>query len=159
MIDISGASGRLKAVYTHLTSYLSSTRCAKIDNLDTTMSSRAPASTAVSNADYTPARGALLERLNATPGIPGTVKSIQSGVFYNSTGTLAGTGEDARYVDVTIAAVTVAKSVVLIQPMEAPTYGFVGNTARLLSTTSLRLSDNSSNSNWVGMRWTVVEFY
>lgn len=86
MIDISGASGRLKAIYTYLTSYLSATRCAKIDNLDAAMSTRAAAATALSSATWTAARAGYLEKLNATPGIPGTLKSVQRGVISMASG-------------------------------------------------------------------------
>ena len=41
-------------------------RAAKLDNLDTTVSSRAPASTALSNATWTDARAAKLDNLDAT---------------------------------------------------------------------------------------------
>lgn len=67
MIDfLAGVPGKLAAIYTHLTSYLSSTRAAKIDNLDTTISSRAEASTALTNATWTNARAGYLDRLDAT---------------------------------------------------------------------------------------------
>lgn len=39
MIDISGATGRLKAVYDYLVANLSVARAAKIDNLDAVMPS------------------------------------------------------------------------------------------------------------------------
>lgn len=43
-----------------------SARALKIDNLDATISSRAPSSTAVSNADYTSARALKIDNLDAT---------------------------------------------------------------------------------------------
>lgn len=54
MIDmLLGVPGKLKSVYDHLTTYLSSTRAAKIDNLDAAISTRAAAATALSSAVWT----------------------------------------------------------------------------------------------------------
>lgn len=55
---------RLKQIYDYLTGNLSSTRAAKIDNLDVTISSRAPASTALSTATWTATRAAKLDSLD-----------------------------------------------------------------------------------------------
>lgn len=155
MIDISGASGRLKAIYTYLTSYLSATRCAKIDNLDTTLTSRAPASTAVSSATWTAARAGYLDKLNAG-GIPGTVKSIQTGYLAVIAG-VAGTGEDAYYRDITISTVVVAKCVVTVGGNHLAS-GSTMQTGRVIGTTTLRVSRDSANNTMYG-RWYVTEYY
>jgi len=64
MIDLLlGVPGKLKSVYDYLTTYLSSTRCAKIDNLNVAVDTRAPASTALSNATWTSALATLLGTL------------------------------------------------------------------------------------------------
>jgi hypothetical protein len=68
MIDfLLGVPGKLKTIADYLTTYLSSTRAAKIDNLDAIITSRAAASTAVSNADLTPTRAGYLDKLNVDP--------------------------------------------------------------------------------------------
>jgi hypothetical protein len=51
---------------TTLTGRLTSTRAGLLDNLDAAITSRAPSSTAVSNADYTSARATKLDNLDAT---------------------------------------------------------------------------------------------
>ena len=86
------------------------------------------------------------------------IKSIQTDVFYATTGTEAGTGEDDRYKDITITSVNTAKSVVMIQPIIDPTYGQLATTARLTSATNLRISNSKSASNYIGARWTVIEY-
>lgn len=66
MIDfLLGVPGKLKTISAHLATYLSSTRCAKIDNLDAAISTRAASNTAVSNATYTSARAAYIDTLFA----------------------------------------------------------------------------------------------
>lgn len=101
----------------------------------------------------------------ATLFVSTPIKSIQTGyVASNSTST--STGEDAVYLDVTISAVTVAKSLVTLtgggqgssvngatQPATTGQY----ITARLTSTTNLRISGPGSSAYLVG-RWQVVEF-
>ena len=86
------------------------------------------------------------------------IKSIQTDVFYATTGTQAGTDEDDRYKDITITSVNTAKSVVMIQPIIDPTYGQLATTARLTSATNLRISNSDSGSNYIGARWTVIEY-
>ena len=86
------------------------------------------------------------------------IKSIQTDVFYATTGTEAGTDEDDRYKDITITSVNTAKSVVMIQPIIDPTYGQLATTARLTSATNLRISNSKSGSNFIGARWTVIEY-
>jgi hypothetical protein len=62
MIDfLLGVPGKLKTISDWLTTYWTAARAAKIDYLDAAISSRAPAATAVSNVDYTPARAAALD--------------------------------------------------------------------------------------------------
>lgn len=74
MIDfLAGVPGKLAT----LLSRVPSNNATLVANLDTTMSSRAAASTAVSNVDYTSARAGYLDKLNAG-GIAGTVKSVQT---------------------------------------------------------------------------------
>lgn len=141
---IAGIPGRLKTLSDYLTTNLGTARAAKIDNLDTTLSSRAVASTALSTVDWTPARAALLD---------GVVRSIQTG-FNPALAPAAGGQFDAT---LTIASVDVNKSIVLVQPIlyNLPG-GQVSNLyAYLTSATTLRFS---SYSQFDSCRWTVLEF-
>lgn len=64
MIDfLLGVPGKLKTLIDYLNANLSTTRAAKIDNLDAAISTRAPSSTALSNANYTAARAGYLDNL------------------------------------------------------------------------------------------------
>jgi hypothetical protein len=166
MIDfLLGVPGKLATIYTYLTSYLSATRCAKIDNLDVNIISRAPSSTALSTAVWS---NATADKINLG-GIPGTVKSIQSG-YVNAAGTVGAAGaEDEKYLDVTIAAVVVAKCVVQVSPGFYNRFvanGVDGNmevypeirSGRVTSTTNLRLGA-ASPVNSIRGRWAVIEYY
>jgi hypothetical protein len=140
-----GVPGKIKAVYDHLTTHLASARAAKIDNLDAAISTRAAASTALSNATWTNALASILGNTIQTT----VIASIQTG--YVSSAPSAGSGEDAYYKDTTITAVaSTAKCVVLFQDQVG------GCTARLTSTTNLRVS-RLSNATVYG-RFVVVEF-
>lgn len=75
MIDfLAGVPGKLKSVYDHLTTYLSSTRCAKIDNLDAAISTRAAAATALSSGTWTSTKAGYIDM--AISGVC-RIKSIQ----------------------------------------------------------------------------------
>ena len=71
-----GANARLGELLLRLTA----ARAANLDRLDTTISSRAPANTALSNAVWTDARAALLDNLGPTGSLRTSV-SVQRGVF------------------------------------------------------------------------------
>ncbi|MBT8143458.1 MAG: hypothetical protein KJO55_02090, partial [Gammaproteobacteria bacterium] len=59
---LAGLPGQVKTLLDRLTS----ARATNLDNLNATVSSRAPSSTAVSNTDYTAARAAKLDSIDAT---------------------------------------------------------------------------------------------
>jgi len=83
------------------------------------------------------------------------MKSIQTGYVSESSPSTS-TGEFARYVDVTISAVTVANCVVLTQAAgTASAYARI--TGELQDTTTLRVGINAAVGNVVG-RWTVLEY-
>lgn len=84
----------------------------KAGYLDTPVSSCAPASSALSSGVWTLARAAKLDNLDALISTNSPIKSLQSGTIDTGTTTL-GTAPETFYVDVTISAVTVAKAVVL----------------------------------------------
>lgn len=81
---LAGLPGQLKTLLDRLTS----TRAAKLDNADAQVSLIAPASTAVSDTDYTPTRAGYLDRINATV----TSRAQSSGTPNNTdySGTRAG---------------------------------------------------------------------
>lgn len=86
----------------------------------------------------------------------GGVKSVQTGYVSLGAGT-AGSGEDAAYLDVTITAVSaINKCVVYFQSGYAS--GVQPLTARLTSTTNLRISHPTASSPIYG-RYYVVEYY
>lgn len=94
----------------------------------------------------------------------GGLKSYQTG-FVSTTSFSTGSGEDARYVDVTISSVDTAKAFVLFQGAWDSTTsaamtraGGRDATYRLTSATNLRISTNSitGTAALVG-RWQVVE--
>lgn len=154
MAFLKGIPGKL----TTFMNYLTSTRAAKLDQLDAAMSSRAAA------ADYTAGRAAKIDNLDAavTSRLATCINSIQTGTV--NTGTFSsGAGIDTKYVDVTITSVNTAKSVVIIN-------GFGCNAGdilfppcgRLTSATNLRISAGGFNAGDVmfalGATWQVVEF-
>lgn len=75
---LAGVPGKLKALADRLTA----TRANNLDHLDADVSSRASASTAVSNAVLTDARVAKLDNLDNIASAPARIKSIQRGTIY-----------------------------------------------------------------------------
>lgn len=101
----------------------------------------------------------------------GGVKSIQTG-FVQASFSLFGSGEEARYIDVTVSAVTnVAKCFVTFNgsansggSLTAAYYNStitftVIPTVRVLNSTTIRImSSNASATNITG-RWTLIEYF
>lgn len=147
-----GVPGKLSALMADYTT----ARAAKIDLLDSAVSTRAPASTALSNLDYTAARAAKLDAVILTS----VIASYQSG-YVGAAPATGGTGQDARYIDVAIAAVaSTAKCVILVNGYHDDGTGN-GPTAmaRLTSTTNLRISTPQGGAGGaIYARWQVVEF-
>lgn len=96
------------------------------------------------------------------------IQSIQTG-YVSSPSVTSGSGEDGIYVDVTISSVDTAKTVVLAVEGGAGTNVTVAAaksgggtaydvTARLTSSTNLRISCVSSSQTAISGRWTVVEY-
>ncbi len=148
-----GVPGKLKTLLDRLTSL----RAIRIDNLDNTITSRAPASTALSTAYWTNARAGYLD--NLASAVPSSfIQSIQTGYSAGSSGS-SGSGEDQHYLDITISAVVVAKSIVLLQDFSDSSGIWFVTSGRLTSTTNLRIGTIGSgfSSAFYG-RWVVVEF-
>jgi len=156
MIDfLLAVPGKLTTIINYLNTNLAAARTARIENLDAVISSRAAAATAVSSADYTAARAVLIDRLST--GVPGTVKSIQTG-YLAPAAAAGGAGEDIYFRDVTITSVVVAKSIATFQAARDGAGVYLIETARLTSTTNVRLASINGSST-VGGRWTVVEYF
>lgn len=77
---LAGLPGKLKVLVDRLTS----TRAANLDNLNATVSSRAPASTALSNAVWSDARAAKLDSILLSGG---SIKAIYRGYVNDSAAT------------------------------------------------------------------------
>lgn len=78
--------------------------------------------------------------------------NIQSG--YVSGDGIPGSGEDAYYIDITIAAVNPAKSIVILHPCQYTVVSSI--TARLIGSSTLRMA--ASNVAQLAGRWQVVEY-
>lgn len=175
---LAGVPGKLKTLLDRLTA----TRAALLDNLNATVGSRAPASSALSNAVWTDTRAG---RLDASVLVNGAIKAIHTGwVAQDVThGTTVKSTEDAAYLDIAIPAVNVGKSIVLFvgaggaSVSSVTTADRIDNireglrdssnyrsevSGRLTSSTNLRLATTSGyNSTWIPAivgRWTVIEF-
>lgn len=160
MIDVLlGVPGKLKAISDYLTTNLAAVRATKIDNLDAAISTRAPASTAVSSTDWTPARAAKLDGAIQTS----VIQSIQGG----RTGGTTSTGPESSgpyagnyYLNVTIASVSPGKCVVtctlnFISPGDVTIY--YSGIGVVTSATNLRIYGGAQNG-FLATNWTVVEY-
>lgn len=159
-----GVSGRVKKLLDRLTE----SRAALLDNLNASVSSRAPAASALSNAVWTDVRAG---RLDASVLVNGVIKSIQTHAVVGGTGVQSGTGEDLRYKDVTISAVDTAKAIIILHgggadylvsngTTNVPTYQPV--LLRFTSSTTVRLSaplSSASGALRIDARFTIVEFW
>lgn len=141
-----GVPGKLKT----LTDRLTSARATNLDNADVPTSTRAPSSTALSNVTWTDALAAILGNTIQTTILSG---NVQTG-YVSGAGT-SGTGEDTTYIDVTITAVAaIAKCKVEVMGAGGGNQSVNNLTARLTSTTNLRISSVSSGA--INARWYVI---
>lgn len=120
----------LNTVANHVAAWTSA-RAAKLDNLDTTVSSRAPASTALSTAQWTSTRAGYLDNINTkannldsrlTAARAGYLDKLNSGVTVNSLsgkiiksvqrGTIA-INENKKEATITISSVDINKAIVV----------------------------------------------
>lgn len=136
MIDLQGLGGKLKTLLDRITAG----RAALIDNVDATVTSRAPAATALSSATWSSALATLLG---------GALRLVRAEIV-TVTGQ-SGVGAGRKFADITIAAAAIGKTVC-----------FVGGTGRvgsaesramvvLTSATNLRLhyvNPNTSNNGY-----------
>ena len=141
MIDfLLGVPGKLKTISDYLTTNWTTARAAKVDALDAAVTTRAAAATALTNATWTDARAAKLDAVLQTTAI----QSVQRGSF-----TMPGGGLGSlSYTDITITAVTLAKSFAYSNSADYLSH------CTLLNTTTLRVFGTNGGL----YSWTVVEF-
>lgn len=159
-----GLPGRIKVLIDRLTA----SRASNLDNLNATVSSRAPASTAVSNATLTNPRIANLDNLNAPvqtidnnvdtilSRIPGTVLSATVNSVQRGVGTLPNASGTSVFT-LTISAVDMSKSVLLVDVYDSG----IDFYARLNSSTQIRIqysSISAAASEVKEFSWQVVEY-
>jgi len=154
-----GLPGRIKILIDRITS----TRASNLDNLNATVSSRAPASTALSSSVWTGTRAGYLDAsisgrasqssVDAIPASP--IKSVQRGLL------IIGYGYTPPH-NVTISSVDLGKSMLTFS------YGGAANDAltpeqmfwgRLTSSTNIRFDRyQTSSSSYYTIEWEVVEY-
>lgn len=150
MMDfLAGVPGRLKTLIDRLTA----TRASNLDNIDAAVTTRAPASTALSTSTWTGTRAGYLDTIPTLP--TGVCKNVQTG--YASSSASGGSGEDSGYLDITITSVATTKTFVLLHTtLVSQNYRYSG---RLTSSTNLRISTSGGSGSTVAVRWYVIEFY
>lgn len=137
--------GRTKKLVDRLTA----ARAALLDNLDAAVSTRAAANTAVSNANYTAGRAALMDGIIQNSVLSGN--GVQTG--YATTSLSGSPGEDLWYVDITVSAVVPTRSLILVFPLE--TQNNPGMTARFTASNVIRIS---AKVQYNTCRWWLLEF-
>jgi hypothetical protein len=111
---------------------------------------------------------AKIKDLKANPS--SIIKSVQTGYLSGGSSLAAGSGEDARYIDITISSVNTSKCLIMFVGGRSDTTATAMSevsasntykcTARLTSSTNLRIASNldtSSFSNIAG-RWQIIEY-
>jgi hypothetical protein len=158
MIDfLMGVPGKLDAILAWFTSYWTAVRAVKLDNLDAAMSTRAAASTALTNATWTDVRAAKLDTV-----LSGSI--IQS--IQHSSVTQGGTNNGASYTGtVTIASVNTAKSIIITRgrvlsgPGTTPTDpGELEVYLAFGGSTTVNAARNSMSTTAITTYFTVLEF-
>ena len=126
-----------------LTSRLTATRASNLDKLDATISSR---STLTAQQVWSAPSRTLTQSISA-------IKSIQTG--YIDAEVNAGSGEDRKYVDITVSSVNTSKTIVFIQPHTTDGRMYSG---RMYSSNRLRVATRDSTPSRIYCRWYIVEF-
>ena len=168
-INLGGLPGKVLAIYNKL-----------VSDLDVKVSTRAPASTALSTNEWSNARAEKLDNLDdldaPISAIPTTgIKSLQSGTFYAAQMNETGIEKiDSVYIDVTISSVDTSKSLVFVtgsvcKYFDNPSTGLVTSGskesyfvyAKFINQTTLRLFSSyepGANRAYLTAQWKVVEF-
>lgn len=159
-----------------LLSRITATRAANLDNLDTTISSRAPSSTALSNAVWTGTKAGYLDVGITSRASQASVNLIPTSQIYaqytlllHDEGTLStGSSFDTRYKDIAIGAtVNTAKTTVFhgltgSNSTSPNTYYQAGSTAsymvnaRLANSTNVRIFVGTGSVSYVSGYITVI---
>ena len=142
---LAGVPGKLKTMLDRLTA----TRAANLDKLDANITTRAAASTALSNAVWSDARAAKLDAIG--------IKSIQRGNF------TWGAAETTK--SVTISSVTTGRAILLLSYSTTTSATNIGEAMRetftagnIASATALSFARGKSGP--VGLvEWQVIEFF
>lgn len=139
--------GRVKTILDRLTS----TRAANLDKLDVNISTRAAASSALSNAVWTDAKAVLLDNLSNIAAPPDRLKSR---AHYEVV--VSGTGAVSSFQ--TIPSVFTTKTRLIFLGCWSPSGGTCSGGIKLAGATSVACFGNTSSS---GMTWsfTVEEYY
>lgn len=141
MIDfLLGVPGRMKTISDYLTGTLYPYITTRTANLDTTVSSRAAASTALTNATWTDTRAAKLDLIGAQSSV---IQSIQRGAV----------DQIGAAVTVTITSVNISKSLLLVSDGSLGS----GYATRGTLTNSTTLTFTNLSGACVAS-WQVVEF-
>ena len=162
-ITLLGVPGKLKTLLDRLTV----ARTDNLDNLNASISSRAPGSTALSTAVWDSTKAGRIDQAISTRARA----KVQTGWADNPT-LSAGTGEDAKFVDITITAVSdIARCSVSFVGGATTALANSGSamtksggtsswmvTARMLNSTTLRLSCVASGVLSIYGRWTVTDY-
>ena len=148
MIDfLLGVPGKLKAINDYLTTYWTTTRAAKVDNLDAAVTSRAAAATALSTATWTGTMAGYL-----TGPISGRLGSIKA--IYTGTITITALSATA-----TITAVDLTRSICLFNGCASGSSDLGSSLGHVALTNTTTVTANRLNN--VGtcdVRYTVIEF-
>ncbi len=153
MIDfLLGVPGKLKTISDYLTGTLYPYITTRTANLDTTISSRAAASTALTNATWTDTRAAKIDTIDTTVSATARIKLIQRGTIALSNGGFT-TGTS------TITAVVTAKTELRCLGFSA-TSGDITSYPRLeLTNTTTVTATRGGTSGAVTVSWEVTEYY
>jgi len=153
-----GLPGRIKILMDRITS----TRASNLDNLNASVSSRAPASTALSSSVWTGTRAGYLDAsisgrasqssVDAIPTSP--IKSVQRGL-------LTVGFADAPPYNVTISSVDLGKSMLTFSYGENNTSALTSERllwGRLTSSTNIRFDKYRSAASTYTIAWEVIEY-
>ena len=162
--DASGSSifAKLNSIINAIADHVAIWTAAKAGNLDTAVSSRAPASTALSTAQWTNTRAGYLDKLNsgvAVSSLTGKiVKSIQRGTIAMA--------ENEQEATVTISSVDTNKTIIIFGGSNLTS--FSGNndyyapatlvSLKLISSTQVEVTRRSGTGT-VTVPYQVIEFY
>ena len=153
-----GLPGRIKILIDRITS----TRASNLDNLNATVSSRAPASTALSSSVWTGTRAGYVDASisgrasqSSVDALPqGIIKSVQRGLLTLDSG-------DAPPHNVTISSVDLGKSMLTFSYGASSTATLTPERllwGRLTSSTNIRFDRYDSTLFYHTIAWEVVEY-